>query len=129
MSAHIQNPLHHPEVEIANGKTYLLNFILSVVLMTVAFLSVRLGISPFGAFLLTTALAGGTVIIQSYLILHMDTSKTQIWHSFSMLLFLPLFVVTIGLTAWMFHGLYQRTMIMPSGAGMSNMSMRQTAES
>ncbi|AEK56838.1 hypothetical protein HF288_12815 [Acidithiobacillus caldus] len=61
------------------------------------------------------------MIIQGYLILHMDLSHAQIWHTVAMVLFLPLFVVTIGLTAWMFHGLYERTMIMtPAMSSMSH---------
>ncbi|WP_298135387.1 hypothetical protein [Acidiferrobacter sp.] len=127
MSGHAANPLHHPEVSIANGKTYLANFVISVALMTVALLVVLSGMAPFDVFLVTTAIGGLTVIIQSYLILHTDTSRGQFWHTFSLLLFVPLFIVTIGLTAWMFHGLYQRTMIMPARSGASPMSLHTRA--
>jgi cytochrome o ubiquinol oxidase operon protein cyoD len=44
----------------------------------------------------------------------MNISETQIWHTVALILFIPLFILTIGLTSWMFHGLYRRTMLMPA---------------
>ncbi|AEM47200.1 Cytochrome o ubiquinol oxidase, subunit IV [Acidithiobacillus ferrivorans] len=117
MTEHMQNPLNHPEVQLANGRAYLASFIISMLLMTVGlWLAVAHITTPFGTVLMTSFLAGVVVIIQGYFILHMDISHAQMWHTVAMVLFLPLFVVTIGLTAWMFHGLYQRTMIMPPAA-------------
>ncbi|MGK9450977.1 MAG: cytochrome O ubiquinol oxidase [Acidithiobacillus caldus] len=122
MTQHSQNPLAHPEVQLANGRAYLLSFIFSALLMTAGlWLTVSHAMSPFATVLSTSLLAGVAVIIQGYLILHMDLSHAQIWHTVAMVLFLPLFVVTIGLTAWMFHGLYERTMIMtPAMSSMSH---------
>ncbi|AIA56803.1 cytochrome o ubiquinol oxidase [Acidithiobacillus caldus] len=122
MTQHTQNPLAHPEVQLANGRAYLLSFIFSALLMTVGlWLAVSHAMSPFATVLSTSLLAGVAVITQGYLILHMDLSHAQIWHTVAMVLFLPLFVVTIGLTAWMFHGLYERTMIMtPAMSSMSH---------
>ena len=117
MTEHMQNPLNHPEVQLANGRAYLASCIISMLLMTVGlWLAVAHITTPFGTVLMTSFLAGVVVIIQGYFILHMDISHAQIWHTVAMVLFLPLFVVTIGLTAWMFHGLYQCTMIMPPAA-------------
>ena len=117
MTEHTQNPLNHPEVQLANGRAYLVNFILSMLLTTAGlWLAITHITTPFGTVLVTSFLAGVVVVIQGYFILHMDISHAQIWHTVAMVLFLPLFVVTIGLTAWMFHGLYQRTMLMPPGA-------------
>ena len=117
MTGHTQNPLDHPEVQLANGRAYLVGFIFSMLLMTVGlWVVVTHVMAPFGTVLVTSLLAGVVVIIQGYFILHMDISHAQMWHTVAMVLFLPLFVVTIGLTAWMFHGLYQRTMIMPPAA-------------
>ena len=117
MTEHTQNPLNHPEVQLANGRAYLASFIISMLLMTAGlWLAVTHITAPFGTVLVTSILAGVVVIIQGYFILHMDISHAQMWHTVAMVLFLPLFVVTIGLTAWMFHGLYQRTMIMPPAA-------------
>ena len=117
MTEHTQNPLDHPEVQLANGRAYLVGFIFSMLLMTAGlWLAVTHITAPFGTVLVTSLLAGVVVIIQGYFILHMDISHAQMWDTVAMVLFLPLFVVTIGLTAWMFHGLYQRTMIMPPAA-------------
>jgi cytochrome o ubiquinol oxidase operon protein cyoD len=37
-------------------------------------------------------------------------SPAQTWKSLSLILTLPLFVFTIGLSVWMFHSLMPRTM-------------------
>jgi cytochrome o ubiquinol oxidase operon protein cyoD len=41
----------------------------------------------------------------------LDLSDAQRWKSATLLLVLPLFVLSIGLTGWMFHTLYPRTML------------------
>ena len=108
------NPLEHPEVQLANGRSYLLVYLLSCALLGAAtWLVTKQAMTPIGLFLLTTALAGVVVVAQGIFLLHMEFSETQRWHTVSLVLFIPLFILTIGLSAWMFHGLYRRTMLMP----------------
>ena len=124
MTQGTQNPLEHPEVQLASSRGYLLSFVISVALMTISLWMVKgHAISPVGLLMVTSVIAGIVIIVQGYLLLHMDLSDAQIWHTVAMVLFVPLFIVTIGLTAWMFHGLYARTMIMPAAmSGMPGMT-------
>lgn len=114
MTHNADNPLEHPEVQLANGRSYLLVYLFSTALMAAAtWLVTKQAMAPLGLFLLTTAIAGVVVVAQGIFLLHMEFSETQRWHTVSLVLFIPLFILTIGLSAWMFHGLYRRTMIMP----------------
>ncbi len=112
MTHSVDNPLHHPEVEQASFAGYLANFVITVVVMTAALWVVGdKSLSTLGFIGWTTLFAVVAVLVQAYFLLHMNWSKAQVWHTVAMLMFIPLFVVMIGLTAWMFHGLYERTMI------------------
>ena len=109
------NPLEHPEVKLANGRGYVLVYLLSTVLMAVAAWAVaKHAMAPLSLLLFTTGVAGVVVVAQGVFLLHMELSETQRWHTVSLVLFIPLFILTVGLSAWMFHGLYRRTMIMPA---------------
>ncbi|MHB1203538.1 MAG: cytochrome o ubiquinol oxidase subunit IV [Acidithiobacillus sp.] len=107
------NPLRHPEVQVASGRGYLLTFLVSTLLMGVAlFLVTSHSVAPFGLMLALSLCAGLAVIVQIYFLMHMDLSEAQIWNTFALVLTIPLFILAIGLTAWMFHELYNRTMVM-----------------
>ncbi|MDA8390251.1 MAG: cytochrome O ubiquinol oxidase [Gammaproteobacteria bacterium] len=112
MTHSAENPLHHPEVHQASLSGYVANFLITVLVMTAALWLARDNSLPAGSLVgWTSLLALVAVLVQAYLLLHMNWSKAQIWHTVAMILFVPLFVVMIGLTMWMFHGLYQRTAI------------------
>ncbi len=118
MSASHHDPLSHPEVQLASGRGYVANFLVTTLLMGFGlWLSVTHAVAPLTLVAVTSGIAAVAVGVQAYLLLHMNLSEAQIWHTVAMILFLPLFVVTIGLTAWMFHGLYARTMIMSPHIG------------
>ncbi|HUW98252.1 MAG TPA: hypothetical protein VMV40_05330 [Acidiferrobacter sp.] len=103
----------HPEVQLAN-MGYVVAYVVSMVLMGLSLILVKdhmlSSMRLAEAILLSAAVV---VIVQGVFLLHMNLSHTQIWHTFALVLFIPLFVLAIGLTAWMFHGLYKRTMIVP----------------
>ncbi|MBU2785379.1 cytochrome O ubiquinol oxidase, partial [Acidithiobacillus ferriphilus] len=70
MTEHMQDPLNHPEVQLANGRAYLASFIISMLLMTVGlWLAVTHITTPLGTVLMISFLAGVAVIIQGYFIL------------------------------------------------------------
>lgn len=104
----------HPEVQLAGGG-YIVAFVVGI-----AFMGLSLGIvrgqalAPMDIGIAISVLAGLTALVQCVLLLHMNISETQIWHTVALILFIPLFILTIGLTSWMFHGLYRRTMLMPA---------------
>lgn len=108
------NAWEHPEVQLAGGG-YVAAFIVGLALMGLSFWMVRGHMfAPTGLAIATSALAALTALIQCVWLLHMTISRTQVWQTLALVLFIPLFVLTIGLTSWMFHGLYRRTMMMPA---------------
>ncbi len=117
MTHAVENPLHHPEVHQASLPGYVASFVITIGIMTAAlWLTEKGSLSAQSLVGWTSLLALIAILIQAYWLLHMNWSKAQVWHTVAMVLFIPLFVVMIGLTMWMFHGLYQRTAItMPSG--------------
>lgn len=112
MSTDSHDPIQHPEVQLAHGGQYIAAYIGSLVLTAVPLWLVvdHLG-SQLKLMTVVVAAAGALVVVQGYFWLRLDLSKTQRWMTISLLLFIPLFVLTVGLTAWMFATLYTRTMI------------------
>jgi len=53
------------------------------------------------------------LVSQAVLYYGLDISRSQIWKSVALMLTMPLFIITVGLTVWMFQSLDQRTMLMP----------------
>ncbi|MGC9238822.1 MAG: cytochrome o ubiquinol oxidase subunit IV [Acidithiobacillus sp.] len=110
------NPIDHPEVQMASRRGYMTGFILASVLMALAtFLVSSHALPPFALLLAIMACAGFAVIAQVYFLLHIDISEHNIWNTVALVAFIPLFVITIGLTWWMFSQLYLRTMPMIPG--------------
>ncbi|MHB1511902.1 MAG: cytochrome O ubiquinol oxidase [Acidiferrobacter sp.] len=108
------NAWEHPEVQLAGGG-YIVAFVVGLALMGLSLWMVRGHVfAPTGLAVAISALAAVAAFVQCVLLLHMTVSRTQVWHTVALVLFIPLFVITIGLTSWMFHGLYRRTMMMPS---------------
>lgn len=110
-SAH-HDPLQHPEVQLANGGQYVAAFVLSLILTALPLWLVvdHMG-TEFRLMLVVVASAAALTLIQGYFWLRLDISPTQRWMTAAFALFIPLFVMTIGLTAWMFATLYTRTVI------------------
>ncbi|MCE5387591.1 MAG: cytochrome O ubiquinol oxidase [Acidithiobacillus sp.] len=119
MSHGHDNPIHHPEVQMSSSRGYFTGFLISLGLMFLATFLVASGsMPPFGLLLVITICAAIAVIAQIYFLLHLDISEHNIWNTVSLVLFIPLFIITIGLTWWMFSQLYLRTMPMMPGMGM-----------
>ncbi len=107
------NAWEHPEAQLAGGG-YVAAFVVGLALMGLSFWMVRGHVlAPTGLAIAISAVATVAALIQCVLLLHMNVSRTQVWQTVALVLFIPLFVLTIGLTSWMFHGLYRRTMMMP----------------
>jgi cytochrome o ubiquinol oxidase operon protein cyoD len=121
MSHGAADPTMHPEVQMSTSKGYFLGFAISAFLMLVAtFLVTSHSVPPFGLLMVISVCAGIAVIAQIYFLLHIDISEHNIWNTVALVLFIPLFLITIGLTWWMFSQLYLRTMDM---SAMSRMNM------
>ncbi|MCE5388424.1 MAG: hypothetical protein K0041_07590 [Acidithiobacillus sp.] len=116
MSHGHSNPIHHPEVQMASKRNYLTGFVIASLLMFAAtWLVSAQALAPFGLLLAIMGCAGFAVIAQVYFLLHIDISEHNIWNTVALVMFIPLFVITIGLTWWMFSQLYLRTMPMIPG--------------
>lgn len=112
MSHAHQNPLDHPEVQLASTGGYLTGFVASAILMAISLVIVNHhAMSTTGAEILIGLIALAAVLIQSYLLFHLNLSETQRWHTAAFVLTIPLFILEVGLSMWMFHTLHARTMI------------------
>ncbi len=106
----------HPEVQLA-GTGYVAAYVAGIALMGLSLMLVKdHALDPTALGIAISGIAGLAALLQCVLLLHMTLSRTQIWQTVALVLFVPLFILTIGLTSWMFHGLYQRTMLRPIAA-------------
>ncbi len=97
---------------MAHGGQYIAAYVFSLILSALPlFLVQEHGYSNTHLLFVVIAAAAAMTIIQGYFWLRLDVSRTQAWFTASFILFIPLVVLTIGLTAWMFATLYTRTMI------------------
>ncbi len=102
----------HPQVQLARGGQYVGAYIVSLLLTGgPLWLVVRHGGTPWRLMIIIVACAAALTLVQAYFWPRLDLSRTQRWMTAALVLFIPLVVMTVGLTAWMFATLYARTMI------------------
>jgi cytochrome o ubiquinol oxidase operon protein cyoD len=119
MSTHDTDPLLHPEVQQASVKGYITGYGLTIIGLGICLLITKAGgIQPMLLLGLVSAIALFLLIAQAFLFFGLDFSQHNIWKSLSVILTVPLFVLSIGLTVWMFHELDSMTML-PEMPGMS----------
>jgi|GEM_PF-3005990 len=111
MTKHELKPWEHPEIASAHRGQYILGYVLSVVLSGVSLLLVLAhALSPLGLLLVIAVIAAVTLLAQLRLLFHLDFSEHQLWNTLTLTLNVPLLMLTIGLTAWMFRTLYLQVM-------------------
>jgi cytochrome o ubiquinol oxidase operon protein cyoD len=111
MAAHAHDPLTHPEVRQASTGGYAAGYAASVILMLAGLLVTEQHEIPYIVFLwVISSLVVIALFAQAALFFGLGMSPAQTWKSLSLILTLPLFVFTIGLSVWMFHSLMPRTM-------------------
>jgi len=121
---HEESPLLHAEVQQASGWGYAAGFVLSSLFMLGALLLTQSRTLPALPMLVAiSAIALLALLAQSLLFFRMDFSTVHVWKTVSLILTVPLFILSIGLTVWMFHYL-NGLMIM--GPEMPGMSMQPT---
>lgn len=116
--SHHSNPLEHPEVRMGGTIRYLVGFFSTVLLMLAAMLvGLHRQSHPDMSYTIFVIIVGGllfiTLLFQAWFFYGLDISQAQIWKSASLIFTVPLFIITVGLTVWMFQSLNHRTMIMP----------------
>lgn len=115
MAGSHSNPLEHPEVQSGGSLRYIAGFISTIVLMGAALLVTLRHDNDYQSFVeIVGGLAALALLSQAVLFYGLDISCAQIWKSVSLILTVPLFIITVGLTVWMFQSLDERTMLMPT---------------
>jgi len=120
------NPILHGEVQQASLLGYTAGFLLTLVLLGAALLLTEF--HPMPSIYLLGSISGLAMIAlfcQTFLSFGLDITRHNIWKSVSLVLTIPLFILTIGLTAWMFQQLAINTMI-PGANIMPGMTMQPT---
>ena len=109
--SHARDPLLHSEVRQASTGGYFAGYAASIILMLAALLVTQQHVLPDPIFLwVVSSLVVIALVAQAALFFGLGLSPAQAWKSVSLILTLPLFVFTIGLSVWMFHSLAPRTM-------------------
>jgi cytochrome o ubiquinol oxidase operon protein cyoD len=107
-----ENPLAHPEVRQASVLGYTAGFLSTLALLGAALLLTEShAMPPLPLLGSISALAMVALLAQTFLSFGLDISRHNIWKSVSLVLTVPLFILTIGLTVWMFQQLDNLTMI------------------
>ncbi len=105
-------PLAHEEVGSAHPTAFLAGYAISMIAMAVAFfITVRHSMGYLHFLLAVSLLAVLALLAQAVFLFRLDLSTTQRWKTATLFLVIPLFVLSVGLTGWMFHTLYPRTML------------------
>ena len=112
MSVDNTKPWQHPEIALSSGRNYVIGYVLTLALLGLSYLVVRThAFDRFDLYAAITVLAVLTTIAKLVFLFHLDFSETQIWNTLTLTLNVPLLLLSIGLTSWMFHVLYQRVMM------------------
>jgi cytochrome o ubiquinol oxidase subunit IV len=126
MATHQPDPVLHPEVQQASVTGYTVGFVMSLLLLLAALLlTEQHALPPLKLLGAISALAMVALFAQCFLFFGLNIALHNIWKSVSLVLTVPLFILTIGLTVWMFHQLDDLTMI-PGAQVMPGMTMQPT---
>jgi len=126
MSEPETNPILHGEVQQASLLGYTAGFFATLALLGAALLLTEFHMMP-PLYLLgsISGLALIALLCQTFLSFGLDITRHNIWKSVSLVLTIPLFILTIGLTVWMFQQLAMNTMV-PGANIMPGMTMQPT---
>lgn len=106
------DPLLHAEVRASSTVAFAIGYVISVALMVAALVvTMRHALGRIDLVVVTSLLAMLTLITQAVFMFRLNLSQSDRWKAVSLVLALPLFVLMLGLTGWMFHTLYLRTML------------------
>jgi cytochrome o ubiquinol oxidase operon protein cyoD len=126
MTTHEPDPLQHPEVQQASVLGYTAGFLSTLALLGAALLLTESHLmAPVQLLGAISGLALIALLAQCFLSFGLDIARHNIWKSVSLILTVPLFILTIGLTVWMFQQLDALTMI-PGANIMPGMTMQPT---
>lgn len=111
MAVDNRKPWEHPEIRLATETQYFLGFVISLALLGLSlFLVTTHAATAVTLLLMISVIALLTVMAQLIFLFHLDFSETQRWNSLTLMLNVPLLILSVGLTSWMFHALYTHVM-------------------
>lgn len=112
MSVDNERPGDHPEIALSNGRSYVIGYILTLALLGISLILVQHhAMSAFNLMASISVLAFLTTVAKLVFLFHLDFSETQRWNTLTLMLNVPLLILSIGLTSWMFQTLYERVMM------------------
>lgn len=111
MAVDNEKPWDHPEIKLANKSEYAIGYVVSLALLGLSLLLVTThAASAITLLLVISVIALLTVMAQLVLLFHLNFSETQRWNSLTLMLNVPLLILSVGLTSWMFRALYTHVM-------------------
>ena len=112
MSVPIRRPGDHPEIALSSLRMYSAGFVVTTGLLGLSYLLVETrALDSIDAIAVISFIALLTTIAKLVFLFHLDFSETQRWNTLTLMLNVPLLILSVGLTAWMFQTLYTRVMI------------------
>lgn len=112
MSVRIRRPGEHPEIALSSFWQYFVGWVVTTGLLGVSYLLVvhqTMDVIDLVATISLIALL--TTVAKLVFLFHLDFSETQRWNTLTLVLNVPLLILSIGLTSWMFETLYDRVMM------------------
>lgn len=101
----------HPEIKLANEIQYIVGYVASLALLGLSVFLVTTHAATASTLLaVISVIAFLTIAVQLIFLFHLDFSETQHWNSLTLILNVPLLILSVGLTSWMFHQLYTHVM-------------------
>ena len=105
-------PWEHPEVSRSSAGKYFVGYVLTLALLGISLFLVREhAMTPFNLLATISVLAFLTTVAKLIFLFHLDFSETQRWNTLTLMLNVPLLILSVGLTSWMFQVLYHRVMM------------------
>ena len=105
-------PWEHPEIRLANFPQYAIGYVSTLAFLGLALLLVLThAMNAFNLLAVISVLALLTTIAKLVFLFHLDFSETQRWNTLTLVLNVPLLILSVGLTSWMFRTLFHRVMM------------------
>ncbi len=112
MSSYEEEPLSHPEVRDLDVRLSVASFVATAALLTFSFMVVVRDAWSIPSLSIAIALMAGLAAAAQLIgALQLTLAPSRRWFTACFLLCIPLYMLTVGLTAWMFATLYTRTMM------------------
>ena len=105
-------PWEHPEIRLSSVSKYFVGYVVTLALLGISLLLVQEhAMTPFNLLATISVIAFVTTIAKLIFLFHLDFSETQRWNTLTLMLNVPLLILSVGLTSWMFQVLFQRVMM------------------